>query len=126
MITQKTQKSTTTEITKIEKGDYEAQDAAKSNVGKIAPEKVTGMLAQASKEVPQGFNEISNTVGVGKFGFSAPELETAGFLKPGTADFFLKDATSNLNTVLSSSSVWSGNQGINGVSDFLNNEAIQD
>jgi len=115
-----------TEIKKIEKGDYEAQDAAKSNVGKIAPEKVTGMLAQASKEVPQGFNEISNTVGVGKFGFSAPELETAGFLKPGTADFFLKDATSNLNTVLSSSSVWSGNQGINGVSDFLNNEAIQD
>ena len=115
-----------TEIKKIEKGDYEAQDAAKSNVGKIAPEKVTGMLAQASKEVPQGFNEISNTVGVGKFGFSAPELETAGFLKPGTSDFFLKDATSNLNTVLSSSSVWSGNQGINGVSDFLNNEAIQD
>ena len=115
-----------TEIKKIEKGDYEAQDAAKSNVGKIAPEKVTGMLAQASKEVPQGFNEISNTVGVGKFGFSAPELETAGFLKPGTADFFLKDATSDLNTVLSSSSVWSGNQGINGVSDFLNNEAIQD
>ena len=115
-----------TEIKKIEKGDYEAQNSAKSNVGKIAPEKVTGMLAQASKEVPQGFNEISNTVGVGKFGFSAPELETAGFLKPGTADFFLKDATSNLNTVLSSSSVWSGNQGINGVSDFLNNEAIQD
>ena len=115
-----------TEIKKIEKGDYEAQNSAKSNVGKIAPEKVTGMLAQASKEVPQGFNEISNTVGVGKFGFSAPELETAGFLKPGTADFFLKDATSDLNTVLSSSSVWSGNQGINGVSDFLNNEAIQD
>jgi hypothetical protein len=115
-----------TEIKKIEKGDYEAQNSATSNVGKIAPEKVTGMLAQASKQVPQGFNEISNTVGVGKFGFSATELETAGFLKPGTSEFFLKDATSNLNTVLSSSSVWSGNQGINGVSDFLNNEAIQD
>jgi hypothetical protein len=119
-------KTTTTEITKIEKGDYEAQNSATSNVGKIAPTKVTGMLAQSSKLVPQKFNEISNTVGVGKFGFSAPELEDAGFLKPGTADFFLKDATSDLNTVLSSSSVWSGNQGINGVSDFLNNEAIQD
>ena len=115
-----------TEIKKIEKGDYEAQNSATTNVGKIAPEKVTGMLAQASKEVPQVFNEISNTVGVGKFGFSAPELEDAGFLKPGTSEFFLKDATSDLNTVLSSSSVWSGNQGINGVSDFLNNEAIQD
>lgn len=115
-----------TEIKKIEKGDYEAQPSATNNVGKIAPEKVTGMLAQASKEVPQNFNEISNTVGVGKFGFSAGELEDAGFLKSGTAEFFLKDATSDLNTVLSSSSVWSGNQGINGVSDFLNNEAIQD
>ena len=119
-------KTSTTEVTKIEKGDYEAQKAADTNVGKLGPEKVTGMLAQASKQVPQNFNEISNTVGVGKFGFSAPELESAGFLKPGTSDFFLKDATSNLNTVLSSSSVWSGNQGINGISDFLNNETIQD
>jgi hypothetical protein len=84
------------------------------------------MLAQSSKQVDQKTNEISNDKGVGKFGFSAPELEDAGFLKPGTSDFFLKDATSDLNTVLSSSSVWTGNQGINGVSDFLNNESIQD
>ena len=119
-------KTTTTEITKIEKGDYEAQKSATSNVGKIAPTKVTGMLAQSSKLVAQKSNEISNAKGVGKFGFGAVELEDAGFLKPGTADFFLKDATSDLNTVLSSSSVWSGNQGINGVSDFLNNESIQD
>jgi hypothetical protein len=119
-------KAEKTEIKKIEKGDYEAQNSATTSVGKIPPEKVTGMVAQSSKLVEQKSNEISNKNGVGKFGFSAPELETAGFLKPGTADFFLKDATSNLNTVLSSSSVWSGNQGINGVSDFLNNEAIQD
>ena len=44
-------KTTTTEITKIEKGDYEAQKSATSNVGKIAPTKVTGMLAQSSKLV---------------------------------------------------------------------------
>lgn len=120
-------KTETTEIKKkMDKGDYESQNTAESNVGKLEKNKVTGMLAQASKSVPQGFNEISNTAGVGKFGFDATELESAGFLKPGTADFFLKDATSNLNTVLSSSSVWSGNQGINGLSDFLNNELIQD
>lgn len=119
-------KAETTEIDKIDKGDYEKQTDATTNVGKIAPEKVTGMVAQSSKLVKQNSNEISNTLGVGKFGFSAGELETAGFLKPGTADFFLKDSTADLNTVLSSSSVWSGNQGINGVSDFLNNESIQD
>lgn len=119
-------KTQATEIKKIEKGDYEKQANATNNVGKIPPEKVTGMLAQSSKQVDQKANEISNDKGVGKFGFSAPELEDAGFLKPGTSDFFLKDATSDLNTVLSSSSVWTGNQGINGVSDFLNNESIQD
>ena len=119
-------KTEATEIKKIEKGDYEKQANATNNVGKIPPEKVTGMLAQSSKQVDQKANEISNSKGVGKFGFSAPELEDAGFLKPGTSDFFLKDATSDLNTVLSSSSVWTGNQGINGVSDFLNNESIQD
>lgn len=119
-------KAETTDIKKIDSGDYEAQANATTSVGKIPPEKVTGMVAQSSKLVTQGTNEISNTLGVGKFGFSAPELEDAGFLKPGTSEFFLKDSTADLNTVLSSSSVWSGAQGINGVSDFLNNESIQD
>lgn len=119
-------KAETTDIKKIDSGDYEAQSNATTSVGKIPPEKVTGMVAQSSKLVTQGTNEISNTLGVGKFGFSAPELEDAGFLKPGTSEFFLKDSTADLNTVLSSSSVWSGAQGINGVSDFLNNESIQD
>jgi len=84
------------------------------------------MVAQSSKLVPQDFNEISNTNGVGKFGFSATELEKGGLLKPGTAEFFLKDATADLNTVLSSASVWTGSQGVNGLSDFLNNETLQD
>jgi hypothetical protein len=119
-------KAETTDIKKINSGDYEAQSDSTTSVGKIPPEKVTGMVAQSSKLVTQGTNEISNTLGVGKFGFSAPELEDAGFLKPGTSEFFLKDSTADLNTVLSSSSVWSGAQGINGVSDFLNNESIQD
>tara|TARA_R110002153_G_scaffold77584_1_gene199094 strand:+ start:2527 stop:4755 length:2229 start_codon:yes stop_codon:yes gene_type:complete len=119
-------KAETTEIKKIDKGDYEAQASSTTSVGKIAPEKVTSMVAQSSKLVEQKSTEISNTLGVGKFGFGAVELETAGFLKPGTADFFLKDATADISTVLGSPSVWSGNQGISGVSDFLNNEAIQD
>lgn len=119
-------KAETTEINKIDKGDYEKQNSATEGVGKIPPEKVTGMLAQSSKEVNQASNVISNTKGVGKFGFGAQELEKANLLKPGTSDFFLKDATADLNTVLSSSSVWSGNQGVSGLSDFLNNESLQE
>ena len=84
------------------------------------------MLAQASKQVPQGVSDISDTVGVGKFGFSPEQLEKTGFLKPGTTEFFLKDATANISTVLGSSSVWTGNQGVSGLSDFLGNESLQD
>ena len=119
-------KAEATEIETVNEGDYEKQSQAKTNVGKIPPEKVTSMVAQSSKLVPQDFNEISNTNGVGKFGFSATELEKGGLLKPGTAEFFLKDATADLNTVLSSASVWTGSQGVNGLSDFLNNETLQD
>ena len=119
-------KAETTEISKIDKGDYEAQSSSNTAVGKIPSEKVTGMVAQSSKLVEQKSTEVSNDKGVGKFGFGAVELETAGFLKPGTADFFLKDATADISTVLGSTSVWSGNQGISSVSDFLNNESIQD
>jgi len=119
-------KAETTEIKEINKGDYEKQDSATTPVGKIPTEKVTGMVAQSSKLVDQKSTEISNKLGVGKFGFGAVELETAGYLKPGTADFFLKGATADITTVLGSTSVWSGNQGISSVSDFLNNEAIQD
>ena len=119
-------KAESTEVDTVTESDYETQAQATTNVGKIPPEKVTSMVAQSSKLVPQASNEISNSFGVGKFGFSATELEKGGLLKPGTAEFFLKDATADLNTVLSSASVWTGSQGINGVSDFLNNETLQD
>jgi hypothetical protein len=119
-------KAESTEIDSVTEADYEKQSQVKTNVGKIPPEKVTSMVAQSSKLVPQDFNEISNNNGVGKFGFSATELEKGGLLKPGTAEFFLKDATSDLSTVLGSASVWTGSQGVNGLSDFLNNETLQD
>jgi len=119
-------KAEATEVNTITEADYEQQSQSTTNVGKIPSEKVTSMVAQSSKLVPQAFNEISNDFGVGKFGFSATELEKGGLLKPGTAEFFLKDATADINTVLSSASVWTGSQGINGVSDFLNNETLQD
>ncbi len=106
-------KTENTENKKIDSGDYEAQTNATTNVGKISKEKVTSMVAQSSKLVTQNANEISNTLGVGKFGFGAGELEGAGFLKPGTTEFFLKDSTADLNTVLKCASVWSGNKGIN-------------
>jgi hypothetical protein len=114
------------DVPKITESDYETQTNTDTAVGKIQPQQVQGMLAQSSKQVPQGASDISNTVGVGKFGMSAEQLEKTGFVKPGTTEFFLKDGTADINTVLGSSSVWTGNQGVSGLSDFLGNESLQD
>lgn len=105
--------------------DFEKQTPFDFNIGSIIPEQVTGMIAQASALVPQASNVISNTLGVGKFGLSAEQLEKAGYLKPGTVDFFLQD-TASLTTVLESPSVWSGIDSVNSLGDFLGDETLQD
>jgi len=113
-------------ISKITVSDYEVETGTDTAVGVLNPSQVQAMLAQASKQVPQNFDVVSDLNGVGKFGFTAEQLEKTGFLKPGTSDFFLKDPTTNLTTVLSNSSVWSGLNGVNNVNDFLSNESLQD
>ena len=67
-------KAESTEVDTVTESDYETQAQATTNVGKIPPEKVTSMVAQSSKLVPQASNEISNSFGVGKFGFSATRI----------------------------------------------------
>jgi len=110
----------------IDATQYETQTKAEISVGSIAPEQVTGMLAQAKAEVPQASNVISDNIGVGTYGFSAGNLEKAGYLKPGTEDFYIKGSTANLSTVLSSPDVWSGKDGVTNVSLFLTDESLQD
>lgn len=114
------------EFNAITAEQYEQQSPVDVGVGSILPEQVTGMLAQASADVPQAFNEISNELGVGKFGLSADQLEKAGFLKPGTVDFYLQDATATLTDVLQSPSVWTGAESVTNLGSFLGDEQLQD
>ena len=109
----------------ITTADYVTEPMAEISIGSIEPEQVTGMVAQASKLVPQDFNEISNDYGVGKFGFSAQQLEVAGYLKPGTVEFYLSDGTASLETVLSSPSVWTGQNGVTSLVNVLNDANLQ-
>lgn len=113
------------EFDAIEAADYESQSSVNITIGTIASDQVTGMLAQSSKLVDQEFNEISS-LGVGKYGFSAEQLENAGYLKPGTVEFYIIDADSSEQTILESPGVWSGFAGVNSVADLLNDENLQD
>lgn len=125
-VTEKINQAKDKEFNAIQVTEYETQKKAEKSVGTIAPEQVTGMLAQAKAEVPQGANVISDDYGVGTYGFSASNLERAGYLKPGTEDFFISDGSANLSTVLQSPDVWSGKDGVTNASIFLSDEGLQD
>ena len=86
---------------------------------------VRATLASIGTSVGQTFDQITNSVGVGKFGFDATQLETAGLLKPGTAGTFLKQGINNLTSVLKSPAVWTGAGGITNLDSFLKNPAAQ-
>lgn len=114
------------EFNAITAEQYEQQAPVDIGVGSILPEQVTAMLAQASADVPQTFNDISDTLGVGKYGFNAGQLEKAGFLKPGTVDYYLQDGTATLTDVLQSPSVWTGVDSVSNLGSFLGDETLQD
>jgi hypothetical protein len=86
---------------------------------------VRATIASVGAATGQNFDQITNATGVGKFGFDASQLETAGLLKPGTASTFLNQGSNNLTSVLKSPAVWTGTGGITGLDSFLSNPAAQ-
>jgi hypothetical protein len=109
----------------IDSAAFLEQGAAEISVGSLDTTQVTGLLAQASADVGQSFDVVSLDKGIGKFGLSADQLESSGFLKPGTVQTFLKDPA-QLETVLSSPSVWTGKAGIGNLSSLLTDPKLQD
>ena len=86
---------------------------------------VRATMASIGTSTGQNFDQITNAVGVGKFGFDATQLETAGLLKPGTAGTFLNQGINTLTSVLKSPAVWTGAGGVTGLDSFLKNPAAQ-
>ncbi len=101
-----------------------SQIPAQLSVGSLGLGEVTGLLSQLSTDVGQAFSAISLDKGIGQFGFSASQLESAGFLKPGTVQAFLQDP-SRLESVLSSPSVWTGQANVTNLSALLGDPRLQ-
>lgn len=106
--------------------DFAKQGPALGDIGNLSKSMVTGTLAQANKLFGQGSSELTNSVGLGKFGLDAAQLEKTGFLKPGTAAQFLQGGEADLTAVLKSPLPWTGKDGIKGVNDLLGNSKLQD
>jgi len=86
---------------------------------------VRATVAAVGTSTGQDFSQFTNSVGVGKFGFNATQLETAGLLKPGTASTYLASGSNQLTDVLKSPAVWTGKGGINNLDSLLSNPAAQ-
>lgn len=98
-----------------------------SAVGAIGPmgiPEVNGVLAQAKNLIGQSSSTISNSKGVGSFGLDVKQLETAGYVKPGTSAL-MASAGSLLSSVVKSPAAWTGKDGIKSVTDLLGNPGKQ-
>lgn len=108
----------------INVADYAKEIPSLTSIQNISPTQLTAGLSQASKLVGQSSTQISNTLGVGKFGLNAQQLELSGVVKPGAATGLIA-AGSSLTDVLKSPAVFTGKNGINSVDDLLASPAKQ-
>lgn len=95
------------------------------SIGSLTSVQVQALMAQVSNTVDQPSTSISNDRGVGQYGLSCQQLETAGYVKPNTWQQFVQNGPSTLIEVLSAPAVWTGLNGIYSLDDFLNSPAAQ-
>jgi len=93
-------------------------------IGPMDSAQVTGVLAQAKNLVGQSASTISNAKGIGEFGLDIQQLETAGYVKPGTSNL-LAQGVSSIVAVAKSPSIWTGKGGIQGLSGLLASPSTQ-
>jgi hypothetical protein len=108
------------------------QASATIEVGSLTLNQVTGLLAQseslavtARAALPAGTSPLA--VGVGTYGLSPTQLEQQGYLKPGTVSKFLgtNPSPDQLDSILSSPSVWSGKDGVSELATFVSDRSLQ-
>jgi len=93
-------------------------------IGPLNSSQVQGLLAQVANFINQPANTMSNTTGIGMYGLDCQQLEMSGYVKPGTYQQFIFDP-SPLVDVVSAPGIWTGQNGINSVDDFLNSPGAQ-
>lgn len=110
----------------INTADFVKQIPAVAGMANLSAADVTGTLAAASKMVGQLPTQISNSLGVGKFGFDVSQLQKAGMIKPGTAESFLAEGAKDIVGLLKSPTVWTGKDGVKSLTGLLSNVNVQD
>ena len=94
-------------------------------IGTLTAIQTQALMAQVVNNVGQDPNVMTNETGVGQYGLSCQQLEMAGYVKPGTSQQFLQNGSGNLVDVLSAPGVWTGLNGVNSSTGFLNSTSAQ-
>lgn len=106
-------------------GEYaKATPATAATIGNLSISEITAAMAAVEKVSGQTAEEFTEN-GVGKYAFSCQQLERAGYVKAGTADKFLLQNQNSLTSVLESSAVWTGKNGIKNVQGITGNSILQ-
>jgi hypothetical protein len=69
--------------------DYVDQTTVTEGIGPLSTSQVQAVMAAIAASVCQPADVVTDELGVGKYGFSAQQLEDAGYLKCGTTARFL-------------------------------------
>jgi len=114
----------------INVADFSKISGGLTSAGAVAPigpmgiSEVNGVLAQAKNLAGQGFKELSDAKGLGGFGLDISQLETAGYVKPGSRAKFDLDL-STFSETIKSPAIWTGKDGIKSATDLLANAGKQ-
>lgn len=102
--------------------------SAEFAVGPFSLTETTALMAQSSTLVDQALDAVDPIKGIGKFGFNPQQLESFGFLKPGSVATFVSGNPTDAGSFdwLESPSVWTGRDGVNTLTGLLTNGTLQD
>ena len=104
----------------INVADFAKQIPGVEAIGSLSSVDVTAVMAQAKKLVDQTGTIVTDAKGLGEFGLSPAQLESAGILKPGMAEY-VKSGASSVTDLLKSPAAFTGKASVTAVQDLLGN-----
>jgi len=102
-----------------------------NGAGQLKPQQMQAIMAQVAAIVNQDASVMTQTSGIGKYGFNAQQLENAGYIKPGfsqrypTSNPSSQSNSDNFTCIMSSPTPWTGLDGVSSVNDILRNPSLQ-
>lgn len=113
------------DIVNIKGDDLAPASIGANGITALDEYQVQKILAQIANLVNQASDQISQDKGIGLYGFTAYQLEQAGYVKAGTSLRFFAVNPEDFVAVMSSPSVWTGKDGVYSLNDLLSDPQLQ-